>query len=281
MGGDTKFVTRPDGTQGAYFGPQTLEYAAEALNKTGRSPPLDVRKDEDRLIVIGHVIGKMADFGVAADKVMPVGTGPSTYGDVLGRLTADQRARIAPAILQRFETLKDLPFPSEEASVAVAYRYHTDLLMASPDGVRMFVNSDDATALPGHLRTIEAFGYKPVALPSFYERDPADPDYTIRLSYTNLIMGRLPNGKMAILLPSETADPDAPTRHDEAALAIVRREFPDAEVSLIGGRTALMDRNVDWGPHCRTNVLPYLIDDAPRPKSVKESAGAARRSGLF
>jgi hypothetical protein len=84
----------------------------------------------------------------------------------------------------------------------------------------------------------------------------------------NAVMGRTPDGRLAILMPTEAQDPAQLTANDQRARAALLSAVPDAQIIPVGGRSALtghgsfsdgtqLDR--DWGMHCLSNVLPFVI----------------------
>jgi hypothetical protein len=204
-----------------------------------------------------------------------------TYGAVLGQMSAAEKAQINPDALKQLESMRDLPFPAQ------SYAYHTDVMSFTPDGKNMFVREQDMA--DGKLREqLEFFGYNPVAMPSGRLVAPeemnapddgsslkryANNDVQIgdeaRLNYSNMITGLAPDGRQAILMPTEALDPNALTENDKVAMQRISAALPDALIVPMGGRSAmtggaiLSDGSIvgkDYGTHCMSNVLPYIIE---------------------
>lgn len=262
-GGDTHVVRRPDGSQAAYFSAETVRFAA---NTRG----LDASTDKGYLQSIALVMRELERDGVPLDQIAPIGTGNTTYGEVLDTLTDQERRELGPRIAQRFEEMRSLPLPTS------AYAYHTDVMSLTPDGKTMFVNEHQADADPELRRQLEFFGYDVKTLPSFdtngRPNSPQIRDLTsirsARLSYMNAIMGRAPNGDRVLLMPTEALDPSQLTANDQRAMRTLQDAVPGLRVIPIGGGSALTgygtfvdgrELSRDWGAHCMSNVLPYLI----------------------
>ena len=280
MGGDTHFLTRPNGRQVAYFGQDTIDHSLSSLNK---SRPVDKQFNpadhRDRLLTIGHVMASMNDAGLSLTDVAPLGISPSgrTYGSVMDKMSPEQRAELRSDVLARLEEMRELPFPESYPTNAKGSDYHTDLVIASPDGVHAYVNSDDLADFPAWRRQLEFFGYKPVALPASYSFDDLHKSST-RRSYTNWIMGEV-DGKTVILLPTDADDPTKLTVNDKKAIAAIQTNNPNVKIIPIGGATTRLFQDYlregarNWGPHCRTNVLPWTLETAkPGTTSFKGAA---------
>lgn len=281
MGGDTHFLTRPNGQQVAYFSRDTIDHSLMSLNKS-RPGDKQLNPDDkkDHLLTIGHVMANMNDAGVALKDVAPLGISPSgrTYGSVMDTMSPKQLAELRPDVRARLEEMRGLSFPEVYPTKAKGYDYHTDLAMASPDGVHAYVNSDDLADFPAWRKQLEFFGYKPVALPATYAYDDFHKSSN-RTSYTNWIMGEV-NGKTVVLLPTDADDPTKLTDNDRAAIAAFRTHNPDVKIIPMGGNTTRMFQHDpktggtrDWGAHCRTNVLPWVFE--PAKPGTTSSTGAA------
>jgi len=242
-------------------------------------------------------MANMNDAGVALEDIAPFGISPSgrTYGSVMKTMSPQQLAELRPDVLARLEEMRELPLPEVYPTNAKRYDYHMDLVMASPDGVHAYVNSDDLSDIPGWREQLEFFGYKPVSLPASYSFNP-NGSRSNRESYANWIMGEV-DGKTVIILPTEAEDPSKLTKNDHAAIAAFQEHNPEVRIVPMGGNTTRMFRNDpetkatrDWGAHCRTNVLPWILEPAPfktssegapandlvaaRSRSLPERAGA-------
>ena len=269
MGGDTHFLTRPNGEQAAYFGPETILKTMWGLG-TAPKDEIEPRAGPDMLFAIGHIMENMVDAGVKLENIAPLGvSGDSrvTYGSILDTMSGDQLKRFRPDILARLREMRDLPLPLVGAGKEPElFGYHTDLLIASPDGIHAYVNVDNIEAHPEWRRQLEFFGYKPVPLPASFEANGA---YRNRISYLNWVMGEV-NGERVILLPTEADDPGNLTDNDRTAIATIQSHNPEVRVIPIGGNTARsynFDPKINeerlFGPHCRTNVLPWIIMPNP------------------
>jgi hypothetical protein len=282
MGGDTHFLTRPNGEQVAYFSRDTIDHALESINRSRPSgKQLKPGNPMDHLLTIGHVMANMNDAGVALKNAAPLGVSPSgrTYGSVMDSMSRDQLAELRPNVVARLHEMRHLPFPEVYPTNAKGYNYHTDLVMASPDGVHAYVNSDDLSNIPGWRRQLEFFGYKPVPLPATYAYNDFHKS-TERTSYTNWIMGEV-NGKTVILLPTEGEDPAKLTANDRAAIAAFGKNNPNVKIIPMGANTTRMFQHDpktggtrDWGAHCRTNVLPWILEPAKAGTSSFKGAAA-------
>jgi len=274
MGGDTHFLTRPDGTQVAYFGPETIDHAAVAFSKNRPANDfLEPRYRSDALLTIGHIMENMRNAGVALEDIAPMGVSlsGSTYGEIMDGMSEKRLSELHPDVLARLEEMRELPFPEAYPSKADGYNYHMDLMIASPDGIHAYVNEDDLE-LPGWREQLEFFGYKPVPLPASYE---GNRDRSERRTYTNWVMGEV-DGKTVILLPTEAENPTELTANDREAIAAIKRHNPDVEVFPLGANTTHLFAGVphrgsvrNWGPHCRTNVLPWILEPAPAETSTR------------
>lgn len=261
-GGDTQVVTRPDGQQAAFFSAETIDFA-------GKTRGIDTRTDAGFIRALDVTMRGMRDAGIPLENQAPIGRSDTTYGQALDKLSDAERRGLDPAVLARLQELRDLPLPKQ------AYGYHTDVTVFTPDGKTMFVNEAQAKANPALERQLRTFGYDVRALPSTEvdSDDPALPKIagfygSGRVSYMNTVMGRTPDGRLAILMPTEAQDPAQLTANDQRARAALLSAVPDAQIIPVGGRSALtghgsfsdgtrLDR--DWGMHCLSNVLPFVI----------------------
>jgi hypothetical protein len=260
-GGDTHVVQRPDGGQAAYFSRETIEFAADARG-------IDIRSDAGYLRGIATVMTELHREGIPLDRIAPLGRGDKTWGEVLDTLSPEERRGLDPDVLKQMETMRELSFPRQ------AWAYHTDVMAWTPDGRTMFVNEDQERRDPELRRQLEHFGYEVETLPAFSTRGP--PGETIqdldtrgaRLSYMNAVMGVRPDGVQVMLMPTEAVDPSRLTARDRRAMDTIQRRFPELQIVPIGGASAVtghgdfasgarLDR--DWGAHCMSNVLPYLV----------------------
>jgi hypothetical protein len=257
-GGDTQVVTRPDGQQAAFYSAETITFA-------GKTRGIDTRTNAGFLRALDVTMRGFRDAGVPIENQAPIGRSGVTYGQALDQLTPAERRGLDPEVRARLEALRDLPLPKQ------AYAYHTDVTVFTPDGETMFVNETQAAADPALERQLRAFGYEVRTLPSprVDSDEPSLPklpgfDGSGKVSY----MGRRPDGRLAILMPTEAQDPAQLTANDERARAALLAAMPDAQVIPVGGRSALtghgsftdgtrLDR--DWGMHCLSNVLPFVI----------------------
>lgn len=287
MGGDTHFLTRPDGEQVAYFGPETI---LKSMWHFGTAPKNQHRPNPgpDMLFAIGHIMENMVEAGVKLENIAPLGmSGKSgaTYGSVLDSMSSEELKQIRPDVLARLQEMRDLPLPIIGASTDPdLFGYHTDLVIASPDGIHAYVNRDDLEANPEWREKLEFFGYKPVPLPASLEIENL---YTNRISYLNWVMGEV-NGERVILLPTEADDPEQLTDKDRIAIAAIQEHNPEIRIVPIGGEAARMynvDRKTNeeryHGPHCRTNVIPWIVTPVPietdsaKMNPQRDKAGAA------
>lgn len=273
-GGDTQFLTRPDGTQAAIFSRYTVDRVA-----TTRS--IDVSTPGGFLKALDVTMRGMRDAGVPLDAMAPVGYGAVTYKEALASMSPEDRASLDPQVRARFEELGDLKVPMR------SYVYHSDLAVLSPDGRTAFVGEHLATADPSIKNQLRAAGFEPRTLPGFQQGYPAKgmQDQQVegwaqtpgmrggpQLGYMNTVMGSLPDGRRVVLMPTETADPDRLTARDQQALDAFRSVLPDAVIVPVGGRSAVtygrdasgkfedgtaLER--DWGIHCMSNVLPFKL----------------------
>lgn len=261
-GGDTQVVTRPDGQQAAFFSAETIDFA-------GKTRGIDTQTDTGFLRALDVTMRGLRDAGIPLENQAPIGRSRTTYGQALDKLTPAERRGLDPAVLARLEALRDLPLPKQ------AYAYHTDVTVFTPDGKTMFVNETQAAADPALERQLRVFGYDVRTLPAtrIDSDDPNLPkidgfDGSGKVSYMNMVMGRRPDGRLAILMPTEAQDPAQLTANDQRARAALLAAMPDAQVIPVGGRSALtghgnftdgtrLDR--DWGMHCLSNVLPFVI----------------------
>ena len=123
------------------------------------------------------------------------------------------------------------------------------------------------------------FGFEPRRLPSpvaVPDRTPgpdlidgASVSRPVGTSYLNAVTGRDPDGRQVVLLPTQALDPARLTDDDIRARDAMQAAMPDARIIPIGGRSALGgfdtmgDGHVvwrNWGAHCLSNVLPYVIE---------------------
>jgi hypothetical protein len=285
-GGDLNFVDR-DGQQLAYFSDVTIASAAATHG-------LAITTPETRLQAIAITIKQVAEAGVPVGNIMPLGYPESgstlTYGDVLQRMTPAAMSRIDPAVRAQLNAMRDLPFPQR------SYAYHTDVAAFTPDGRQMFVRQRDLNQ-PALAPTLRFFGFEPLALPGGSLINPQDralpalrermkpfnvpmyynPDLpanaSTSLTYSNMVQGRLPDGRQVILMPTEALDPDRLTARDREVMALLQARVPSAVIVPIGGHSAIVGTAMpmpggtqvlkDWGAHCMSNVLPYVVDFAP------------------
>lgn len=265
-GGDTHIFVLPNGQQAAFFSAETVRFTAETYG-------IDHHSDTGYLRALGIAMKELGQAGVPLENIAPVGTGDKTYGTVLDALTPEQRRTIDPHVMGRFEQLRKLPFPKD------AYRYHADVTMFTADGKNMFVSENIAAAHPDLERQLQFFGYKTHRLPGGISKPVRDQEVTMdgvtfsappSTSYMNMVMGRDPkNGQLIILMPTQSLDPSQLTSDDIRARDILRKEMPNAKIIPIGGRSALTGSRIqisdgslihrDWGTHCLSNVLPYVI----------------------
>ncbi|MEB3203792.1 MAG: hypothetical protein VKP57_03755 [Candidatus Sericytochromatia bacterium] len=277
-GGDTQFLTRPDGTQAAVFSSYTV-------NKVARTLDLDVSSPGGFLKALDKTMVGMRAAGIPVDAMAPVGTGKVTYREALDAMAPEDRAALDPEVRARFEALGDLKVPQR------SYVYHSDLTVLSPDGKTAFVSEYLAKADPSIERQLRAAGFEPKQLPGFQQGFPVkgQADQQVEgwkqwegtqggptLSYINTVMGKMPDGRPVILMPTEAADPDRLTARDQQAMAAFRQVQPDAVIVPVGGRSAVTaGRNTmgtfedgtelgnrNWGIHCMTNVLPFRMQVA-------------------
>ncbi|MBM4282306.1 MAG: hypothetical protein FJ137_16645 [Deltaproteobacteria bacterium] len=271
-GGDTHVIARPDGRPAAFFGPETIDF-------TARAHGLDTSTEAGFLRALGTTMRGLRDDGVALRDIAPLGTSERTYGQALASLTPAERSAIHPDALARFGELRDLPLPR------TAFRYHTDLTAFTADGKTMFVNESDTRRHPSLEPQLRFFGFEPRRLPSpvvVPERTPGEDridgatvTVPVQTSYMNAVTGRGPDGRTVVLMPTQAEDPTRLTESDVRARDALQAALPDARVVPIGGRSALLgfgrmgDGHAlerDWGAHCLSNVLPYVI--APTPTSA-------------
>lgn len=271
-GGDTHVVTGPDGQQRAFFSAETIHFAGKTRGIDTYNTATST--DADFIRALDVTMRGMRDAGIPLKNQAPIGRSDTTYGQALDKLSDAERRGLDPAVLARLQELRDLPLPKK------AYDYHTDLTVFTPDGKTMFVNEAQAKADPALERQLRVFGYDVRALPSpeINSNDPALPkiagfDGIGGVSYMNMVMGRTPDGRLAILMPTEAQDPAQLTANDQRARAALLSAVPDAQIIPVGGRSALIswdtDRDVrfsdgtrlkrDWGIHCLSNVLPFKI----------------------
>jgi hypothetical protein len=90
-----------------------------------------------------------------------------------------------------------------------------------------------------------------------------------------MVVGKDPKtGQTLILMPTQALNPENLTVTDKLALSVINKAVPEARVIPIGGHSALFGKGQieptgpdalyssiqrEWGPHCRSNVLPYTI----------------------
>jgi hypothetical protein len=282
-GGDTHIVSR-GGQQFAYFSQETVLHVAEAHG-------LNLHTPQNHLLAIAVTMKQMAESGVPVGNIMTLGrTGQdktATYGSVLQTLSPSERARIAPDVLAQIERMRKLPFPR------VPYEYHSDVFTFTPDGRKMFVREMEA-ADPQLNATLRFFGFETVRLPGGRIINPQDEEAPLlqrgteplylsadvpqrarlMLNYNNMVQGRLPDGRQAILMPTEALDPQQLSLRDQQVLALLQRQVPGAVIVPMGGRSALVGNialalspmpggaevDKDWGAHCMSNVLPYVLE---------------------
>ncbi len=264
-GGDTHIIQRPDGQQAAFFSAETVRYTAE-------THAIDPDTDAGYLRALGITMKDLRQAGVPLENIAPVGTSNKTYGQVLDALTPQERQGIDPQVMARFDEMRDLPFPKQ------AYRYHADVTLFTADGKNMFVSENVAAKNPDLERQLQFFGYQTQRLPGGTidpRRGPGTLDGAtfsdpLSTSYMNMVMGRDPkNGQSVILMPTQALDPNQLTPDDIRARDILQNAMPNAKIIPIGGRSALTGSGVvmndgvridrDWGTHCLSNVLPYVI----------------------
>lgn len=266
-GGDTQFVTRPDGRQGTYF-------SAYTVNRVAATRDIDPSTPTGFMKALDVTMRGMRAAGVAVEDMAPLGQGDVTYRQALDRMSPEDRASLDPEIRQRFEQLGDLPLPMK------SFVYHSDLTMLTPDGKTAFIDGDRAKAQPQLETQLRAFGYDPVRMPAVNHdpRPSASPDRQIqgisasgggmRLSYMNTIQGTV-DGRKVFLMPTEAHDPSRLTPRDLEARDLLLRHSPGALVVPVGahsGVTGFQARGQDGaeiyrdnGIHCATNVLPARL----------------------
>jgi hypothetical protein len=268
-GGDTHVIARPDGRPAAFFGPETVAF-------TARAHGIDTSTEAGFLRALGTTMRGLRDDGVDLKDIAPLGHGKRTYGDALAALSPTERSAIHPDVLARFEEMAGLPLPQ------TAFRYHTDLTALTADGQTMFVNESDAVRHPVLEQQLRFFGFEPRRLPSpgvVPDRTPGEDridgatvEGPVATSYLNAVTGRDPDGRTVVLMPTQALDPTRLTDADVRARDALQAALPEARIIPIGGRSALLgftrmgDGHVlerDWGSHCLSNVLPYVI--APQP----------------
>ncbi|MEB3299692.1 MAG: hypothetical protein VKO21_09435 [Candidatus Sericytochromatia bacterium] len=277
-GGDTQFLTRPDGSQSALFSSYTVERVAKTRG-------IDVSTPGGFLKALDVTMRGMRDAGVPLEAMAPIGYGRVTYREALASMPPQERAALDPAVRARFEELGDLKVPMR------SYVYHSDLAVVSPDGKTAFVGEYLAKADPSLERQLRAAGFETRTLPGFQQGFPVKgmPDQRVEgwvqsptaqggplLGYMNAVMGSLPDGRRVVLMPTEALDPDQPTARDKQAMDAFRDVLPDAVIVPVGGRSAItngrgalgtfedgsrLERN--WGIHCMSNVLPLRLESSP------------------
>lgn len=260
-GGDTHIVTRPNGTQAAFFSGETVRHAAETRG-------IDASTPKGFLQGLDVTMRGLRDAGIPLDQIAPLGRGTTTYGHALASMTPDEKAMLDPQVRARFEQMRTLPLPQR------SYAYHTDLAFFTPNGKAMFVNADVAKLDPTLKKQLDFFGYDMHTLParSIRPEQAASEGFTtsspMRQTYMNMVMGKSADGKPLILMPTEAMDPKSLTPRDEEARRALMAAVPDARIVPVGGRSALvgfgkfqdgyiMER--DWGIHCMSNVVPFDI----------------------
>jgi hypothetical protein len=262
-GGDTQILTRPDGQQVAIFSAETVGFAAGT-----RKYPEGTSETTRFLKGLDVVMRGLQKAGIPLENIAPIGKGDITYKEALAQMSDAERSTLAPDVRARFEALSDLPLPTE------AYAYHTDVAMFSPDGKTMFVN-ETSLAEPAFKEQLERFGFAVRTLPSTTHEETtpkkkaSDGFHGSRqTSYMNTVMGRLGDGRLAILMPTEALDPNALTPNDIRAKAALQSATPEAVIIPVGGRSAISGNGEfadgsymhrDWGMHCMSNVLPLTV----------------------
>ena len=275
-GGDTQFVTRPDGRQGTYFSALTVDSVAK-MNGIDSSTPHGYLK------AIEMTMRGMRDAGVAVEDMAPLGTGDITYRWALRAMDPQDRASLDPEIRKRFEQLGDLPLPMN------TFEPLTDEVMLTPDGKTAFIDGDLAEVRPELEQQLRVFGYEPVRMPAIVHdgRPGASPDRQIqglswavsgvRLSYMSTIQGTV-DGRKVFLMPTEAFDPAHLTARDIQARDALLKHSPGALVVPVGAHSAVigdgslledgrvMGRGADvtaiardWGIHGMTNPLPCRL----------------------
>jgi hypothetical protein len=266
-GGDTQFVTRPDGRQGAYF-------SAYTVTRVAKTRELDPSTPTGFMKALDVTMRGMREAGVAVADMAPLGQGDVTYREALARMSPEDRASLDPEIRRRFEQLGDLPLPMK------SFVYHSDLVMLTPDGKTAFIDGDRAQAQPQLETQLRAFGYDPVRMPALTHdpRPSASPERQLqgitvtgggmRLSYMNTIQGTV-DGRKVFLMPTEAHDPARLTPRDIQARDALLKHSPGALVVPVGAHSAVTgfqargqdgaDIYRDNGIHCATNVLPARL----------------------
>ncbi len=85
-----------------------------------------------------------------------------------------------------------------------------------------------------------------------------------------MVQGIGPDGKPVILMPTLANEPNLLTNYDREAMRIIQENVPNATIIPVGGRSAvtgdarftdetMVDK--DYGSHCLSDVLPYIIRD--------------------
>jgi hypothetical protein len=293
-GGDLHFVER-NGEQFAYFGRHTLADVARARGGRDQGSP------EGMLQTIAVTMDSLVEAGVPVTNIMPLGQSAEgqglTYGEVMQRLTPAQRNHITPAVRIQLNTMRDLPFPERNID------YHTDVFAFTADGQQMFVRQFDA-ANADLSATLDHFGFEAVPTPygrlvnprqpadqrpdremqehrapPVFDADVSSPSSDLSINYSNMVTGRLPDGRQTLLMPTEAMDPARLTARDREVMELLQSKMPSALIVPIGGRSAVTGMPVhplgsrnrfedgseifkNWGAHCMVNVLPYVLDIA-------------------
>jgi hypothetical protein len=275
--GDTQFFSKKDGSQIVVFGSETIERAAKNYFSS------DDYTNSERMIVINHIMKIFKGKGIPLSNIMPIGEGKLSYGDVLKSMSSFDKQKIDPEIMSELIKRQNLPFPKYDIN------YHTDMTILSPGNDVAFVNESDKEQYPYLITQLKYLGLKPVSLPSFNKGSQSSNkiNYMASIgvdvnelkhtnadiwgSYLNAISGVTLDGKIAILLPTESRDPEHLTENDKMARKIIVDSLPNSIVIPIGGFSALQVkgrvpligggqlRAKDYGPHCLSKLTPFII----------------------
>ena len=286
--GDTQLFSKKDGSQVVVFGSETMDRVL--TNKFG----LHGDSNSDRMIAIGLVMKQFSTKGVSPSNILPIGKSKLTYGDVLNKMSSADKRKIDPICLKEFKKRHNLPFPEENI------KYHSDLVVFSAGNDVAFINETDKQKYPELSKQLLYSGLQPVSLPSINtnNRSPSeikkmeeigidlvklDRDTVIggdvKGSYLNAISGIMPDGKTAILMPTESNSLEHLTQNDKNARNIILESVPNSIVIPIGGSTALqvygsvplktggLLAGKDYGPHCLSKLTPFIIQPI-MPKTI-------------
>lgn len=268
-----------NGEKKAVFGLKTIKF-------TAYNNGLEFGNAKDELKAIAITFKTLNEAGISYKNIMPLGYSglkngkPAlTYNDVLKTLTPQEKSEITPDILSALTQMGTLAFPENQLG------YHIDTVFFSPDGKQAFMSqeTEDTNYDVKEVKRLLTFhGYKIVTLLSGEVVAPnvarakdnwVNPEMTTnstgRLNYLNMVQCLTPDGRLAIMMPTEAKDPSKLTSRDIEVYKRLKKALPDAVIIPVGGRTAIegvarfYDEQVmagkNWGIHCLSQISSFIV----------------------